>query len=148
MKIREVKLQDLKTIFKLEKKIFGENAFSKETIKKLIDDNEFFLKIEKGRLKKSLTGFVIVIKDRKDRANIINFLVDTKYQNLGIGTLLLRKIIEEIKKSKDVRKIILNVNVNNQNAIKLYKSHRFKKIKEISHYYNSGESSFLMELNI
>jgi ribosomal-protein-alanine acetyltransferase len=148
MKIKEVKLQDLKTIFKLEQKIFGKNAFSKETIKKLIGNNEFFLKIDKGRLKKSLTGFVIVIKDRKDRANIINFLIDTKYQNLGIGTLLLRKIIEEIKKSKEVRNIILNVNVNNQNAIKLYKSHGFKKIKEINNYYNSGESSFLMELNI
>jgi len=148
MKIKEVKLQDLKTIFKLEQKIFGKNAFSKETIKKLIGNNDFFLKIDKGRLKKSLTGFVIVIKDRKDRANIINFLIDTKYQNLGIGTLLLRKIIEEIKKSKEVRNIILNVNVNNQNAIKLYKSHGFKKIKEINNYYNSGESSFLMELNI
>ena len=148
MKIKEVKVQDLKTIFNLEHKIFEENAFSKETLRRLIDDNEFFLKIEKRKIKKSLAGFVIVIKDRKDRANIINFLINPTYQNQGIGTLLLNRTIEKINSIEDVKYIILNVNVNNQNAIKLYKKHRFKITKEIDNYYNNGESSFLMELNI
>lgn len=148
MKIKEVKLQDLKTIFKLELKIFEENAFSKETLKRLIENNEFFLKIEKGKVKKTMAGFVIVIKDRKDRANIINFLINPKYQNQGIGTLLLRKTLEETKVISDINIIVLNVNVNNQNAIKLYKKHRFKIIKEIDNYYNNGESSFFMELFI
>ena len=148
MTFKEVNLPDLKTIFELEKKIFKENAFSKETLRRLIEDNEFFLKIEKGKVRKSLAGFVIVIKDREDRANIINFLINPKYQNQGIGTLLLSKTIEKIKMIEDVKNIILNVNVNNQNAIKLYKKHRFKITKEVNNYYNSGESSFLMELNI
>ena len=147
MKIKEVTLQDLKRIFELERKIFGENAFSKQTLKRLIEDNEFFLKIEKGKIKKILAGFAIVIKDRKDRANIINFLINPKYQNHGIGTILLRKIIEKIKMIKDVKKIVLNVNVNNHNAIKLYKKHDFKIMKEIDNYYNNGESSYFMELN-
>ena len=148
MKIKEVNLPDLKAIFELERKIFKENAFSKETMRRMIEDNEFFLKIEFGKIKKSIAGFVIVIKDRKDRANIINFLINPKYQNQGIGTLLLSKTIEEIKIIEDVKNIILNVNVNNQNAIKLYKNHQFKITKEIDNYYNSGESSFFMELNI
>ena len=148
MKIKEVNLPDLKAIFELERKIFKENAFSKETMRRMIDDNEFFLKIEIGKIKKTLAGFVIVIKDRKDRANIINFLINPKYQNQGIGTLLLSKTIEEIKMIENVKNIILNVNVNNQNAIKLYKNHQFKITKEVDNYYNSGESSFLMELNI
>ena len=147
MKIKEVTLQDLKKIFVLERKIFEENAFSKQTLKRLIEDNELFLKIEVGKLIKVLAGFVIVIKDRKDRANIINFLVNPKYQNHGIGTILLRKVIEEIKSIKDIKLIVLNVNVNNHNAIKLYKNHHFKIIKEIHNYYNNGESSYLMELN-
>jgi len=148
MKIKEVRLQDLKRICILERKIFEENAFSKQTLKRLIEDNEFFLKIEIGKIKKSLAGFVIVIKDRKDRANIINFLINPKYQNHGIGTILLRRIIEELKTIKDIKNIVLNVNVNNHNAIKLYKKHHFKIMKEIDNYYNNGEKSFLMELNI
>jgi len=148
MKIKEVKFQDLKKITKLERKIFEENAFSKETLKRLIVDNEFFLKVEKGKLRKLLAGFVIVIKDRKDRANIINFLINPKYQSQGIGTILLRKTIEDIKMIKDINNIVLNVNINNRNAIKLYKNHQFNITKEIKDYYNNGESSFFMELNI
>ena len=144
MKIKEVNLPDLKAIFELERKIFKENAFSKETMRRMIEDNEFFLKIEFGKIKKTLAGFVIVIKDRKDRANIINFLINPKYQNQGIGTLLLSKTIEEIKMIENVRNIILNVNVNNQNAIKLYKNHQFKITKEVDNYYNSGESSLVI----
>jgi ribosomal protein S18 acetylase RimI-like enzyme len=147
MKIKKVTLQDLKKIVDLERKIFEENAFSKQTLKRLIEDNEFFLKIEIGKLKKVLAGFVIAIKDRKDRANIINFLINPKFQNHGIGTILLRKMIEEIRTIKDIKKIVLNVNVNNHNAIKLYKKHHFKITKEIENYYNNGESSYLMELN-
>ena len=147
MRIKKVTLQDLEKIVVLERKIFEENAFSKETLKRLIEDNEFFLKIEIGKLKKVLAGFAIAIKDRKDRANIINFLINPKYQNHGIGTILLRKIIEEIRTIKDIKKIVLNVNVNNYNAIKLYKKHHFNITKEIDNYYNNGESSYLMELN-
>ena len=147
MKIKEVTLQDLKKIFELERKIFEENAFSKQTLKRLIEDSEFFLKIEIGKLKKVIAGFVIVIKDRKDRANIINFLINPKYQNHGIGNILLKKTIEEIKAIKGIKNIVLNVNVNNNNAIKLYEKHHFKITKEIVNYYNNGESSFFMELN-
>ena len=147
MRIKKVTLQDLKKIVVLERETFEENAFSKQTLKRLIEDNEFFLKIEIGKLKKALAGFVIAIKDRKDRANIINFLINPKYHHHGIGTILLRKIVEEIRTIKDIKKIVLNVNVNNYNAIKLYKKHHFKITKEIENYYNNGESSYLMELN-
>ena len=147
MKIKEVKIRDLRKIFELEKILFKENAFSRETLKRLIEDHAFFLKIEIGKIKKTLAAFVIVIKDRKDRANIINFLVNPKYQNRGIGTILLRKTIEAIKPIEDIKKIVLNVNVKNQNAIKLYKKHQFEITKEINNYYNNGENSFLMELN-
>lgn len=146
MKIKEVAPQDLKKIYELERKIFQENAFSKQTLKRLIEDNEFFLKIEKGTIRKVIAGFVIIIKDRNDRANIINFLINPKYQNHGIGTVLLKKTIEEIKMIREIKNIVLNVNVNNYNAIKLYEKYDFKIMKEINNYYNNGESSFFMEL--
>ena len=41
MKIKNVKFWDLKQIYQLEQKVFEENAFSKDLLKKLI--SKFFL---------------------------------------------------------------------------------------------------------
>lgn len=149
MKIKNVKFWDLKQIYQLEQKVFEENAFSKDLLKKLISNNIMFLKSEIGMLRKKITGFIVVIKDNKDRANIVNFLINPKFQNRGYGTLLLQKAIEYLKKLNEITKIVLNVQASNNNAIKLYEKFNFKKDPNVlENYYQSGESAFLMELNI
>jgi ribosomal-protein-alanine N-acetyltransferase len=148
MEINKVSLKDLKQISKLERKIFKKNAFSKNLIKNLIKNNMLFLKLESGQNKKKLIGFVIVIRDKKDRANIINFLIDPEFQNRGFGSHLLQKAIDEIKKIKGIKKIILNVQISNSVAISLYERFEFKKNPDIlENYYQSGENAYLMELD-
>ncbi|MFX0188224.1 MAG: GNAT family N-acetyltransferase [Candidatus Hodarchaeota archaeon] len=143
MKIKEVTTKDLKEIHKLELKVFKEDAFSIDLIKKLIRRHTIFFKIIKTG---KIAGFVIILKDRKDRANIINLLINPKYQNKGYGSKLLKHTIEKIKKEdKNVKKIALNVKTNNSLAIKLYEKFNFKKIQKIENYYRSKESSYLME---
>ena len=97
MKTKEVKLRDLKKITALEEEVFIENAFRADLIGKLIENNLYFLKLEIGKIRKNLLGFIIVIKDRDDRANIINFLIKSKFQNKGYGSYLLQKTIEKVK---------------------------------------------------
>ena len=82
--------------------------------------NLFFLKLEKSSIKRQLIGFIIVIMDQKDCANIINFLISPKYHNKGCGSFLLNQAILKIKEFDEVKKIILNVNTNNSSAIKLW----------------------------
>lgn len=148
MEINKVSLKDLKQISKLERKIFKKNSFSKNLIKNLIKNNTLFLKLESGQNKKKLIGFVIVIRDKKDRANIINFLIDPEFQNRGFGSHLLQKAIDEIKKIKGIKKIILNVQISNSVAINLYERFEFKKNPDIlENYYQSGENAYLMELD-
>jgi ribosomal-protein-alanine N-acetyltransferase len=147
MEIKRVSSKDLKQIVNLEQKVFGKNAFSRNLIKNLIDNNALFLKLEDGKFKKKLIGFIIVIRDQKDRANMINFLVKPKYQNRGFGSYLLQKTIDEIKKIKGIKKIVLNVQISNSVAINLYKKFNFKRNPVIlENYYQSGESAYLMEL--
>lgn len=149
MKIKKVTLKDLTAISNLEHEVFTEDAFSKEVLEKLIHQNNIFYKLEKTGIKKILVGFVIVVKDRKDRVNIINFVINPKYQNKGYGSLLLKNTIERIKKTEeDINKIILNVKTNNSIAIKLYKKFNFRKIKRIENYYKSKQSAYLMEKEI
>ena len=149
MKIEEVNHKDLKKILSLERGVFKVNAFSPDLIRKLIEKNFCFLKLELGKIKRDLIGFIIVIKDQEGRVNIINFVVKSEFQNKGYGSFLLKKTIREIKKLKDIQKIILNVQENNSIAIKLYEKFKFKKNPKIlKNYYQSGENAYLMELNI
>ena len=52
--------------------------------------------------------------------------VNSKYQGLGIGTILLSEFENIAKKDKKIMKIILSVNPNNSNAIKSYKKNGWK----------------------
>ena len=146
MNIKKVTSKDLKKIRDIESMVFGKDAFSENLIKKLIKENLFFLKLEKSNIKKQLIGFVIVISDQKDSANIINFLINPKYQNKGYGSFLLNHTILKIKEFDKVKKIILNVNTNNPSAIKLYEKIGFQIIQKINNYYQLKDSAYLMEL--
>ena len=143
--IRDVRPRDLRKVLRLEREVFGQDAFSKELIKKLIFNNTFFLILYEGSLRKNLLGFIIGIKDRKDRMNIINFLIAPKYQLKGNGSFLLEKAIDITKDLKKVKKIILNVKTDNEIAIALYERFNFHIVKKIEGYYSSGDDGFLME---
>jgi ribosomal protein S18 acetylase RimI-like enzyme len=94
MRIRTVKKKDLYKITKLEKKIFQDQAFSKSLMKELLDQSLLFHKIEMKILFTKLIGFIILIKDMNDRANLINFAIKPKYQGRGYGTLLLKNSLD------------------------------------------------------
>ncbi|MFW9941626.1 MAG: GNAT family N-acetyltransferase [Candidatus Thorarchaeota archaeon] len=149
MIVKKVNSNDLKQVMILEKEVFGENAFSKQLMKELIHHNTFFLKLVNNNNKNDLIGFIIVIRDRLDRVNIINFLINPRFQNKGHGTLLLKNTLQRITQLEDIKRVVLNVQVNNTPAIKLYEKFNFKKEPDkIVNYYPSGESAYFMELSL
>ena len=149
MEIQSVNSKDLKEILNLETEIFKENAFSKQIMEDLIRHNTFFLKLVDDKNKYKLIGFIIAIRDKIDRINIINLLIAPRFQNKGFGAHLLKNIIERTMLLKEIKKMVLNVQVSNLPAIKLYKKFNFiKKTNEIINYYPSGESAYFMELEI
>ena len=143
MKIEEVSLGDIDQIIALEKRAFQKDAFTSELIRKLMRRNLFFLKIQ-DPASSELIGFIIVVKDREDRANIINFLINPTYHRKGYGSLLLRTTLQKIRNFREITRVVLNVKTDNLAAIKLYESHQFQIKKKIDNYYKSGDSSFLM----
>ena len=71
-----------------------------------------------------IVGFILIdLFD--DRAEVIDIAVSLLYRNKKIGDKLLKHIIE-ICKNKGCENITLEVKVNNQPAIKLYKNNGFK----------------------
>ena len=148
MRINQVVLDDLDQIAKMEKRTFKEDAFSKETIKKLIEQKIFFFKLISNKSKNKIIGFIIAIKDDEERVNIVNFLIQKKYRKNGYGTFLLDKTIEKIKELKEIKRIVLNVKITNKEAIALYKKFQFQIVQKINNYYHQKESAYLMVLRI
>lgn len=148
MEFENVKPQDLDKIYQIENRVFGDDSFSRDLIKKLIFRNLIFLKLISSKKKGEILGFVIVIKDKRDRANIINFLINPSYHSKGYGSALLQKTIEIIKNKEEISRIVLNVKTYNEKAIYLYKKYGFFIKKRIDEYYQSGDSSYKMQLEL
>ena len=146
MKIEKIKINDLSKINCLEKTTFKDDSFSKETIEQLIHNHTFFLKIVNNYEK--IIGYIIVLEQERNTLNIINFLIEDDYRNMGLGSYLLNHVLLEVKKSQIFKRIILNVRTSNLSALKLYKNYNFRIIREIDNYYHKGDNAYLMELNL
>ena len=90
-------------------------------------DNIFILSHPKpvGYLKARVT---------RDGIEIISILIDKDFRKLGIGKSLLNKILS-IALKKKIQNIFLEVSVENQIAINLYKKFNFIKVGKRKNYY-------------
>ena len=86
-------------------------------------------------------GF-IHIQNGLDIIDLLNIIVKPKYQNQGIGSVLLKYIID----NKQEKKIMLEVRSKNINAIKLYQKYDFKIINIRKNYYKDDDA-IIMERN-
>ena len=86
-------------------------------------------------------GF-IHIQNGLDIIDLLNIIVKPEYQNQGIGSVLLKYIID----NKQDKKIMLEVRSKNTNAIKLYQKYDFKIINIRKNYYKDDDA-IIMERN-
>lgn len=86
-------------------------------------------------------GF-IHIQNGLDIIDLLNIIVKPEFQNQGIGSILLKYIID----NKQDKKIMLEVRSKNINAIKLYQKYNFKIINIRKNYYKDDDA-IIMERN-
>lgn len=86
-------------------------------------------------------GF-IHIQTGLDIIDLLNIIVKPEFQNQGIGSILLKYIID----NKQDKKIMLEVRSKNINAIKLYQKYDFKIINIRKNYYKDDDA-IIMERN-
>jgi len=89
-----------------------------------------------------VVGFIIAIRKDIDEMRILMLAVDEKYRRQGIGSMLMRQIMI---KFPEIRRIYLEVKVNNKEAIKFYKKHGFKIKEKLNNFYTDGSPAYLME---
>ena len=85
-----------------------------------------------------IIGF-IHLNELAEEAEIINIVVAENNRKKGIGNQLLVYVIDKVK----TKKVTLEVEIDNNPAIKLYKKNGFKILSIRKSYYN-GKDAYLM----
>jgi ribosomal-protein-alanine N-acetyltransferase len=141
--IRTVKPEDLKNVYLIERLSFERPYPSSylETLAYL--SPETFLVV-------SLNGHIVGYSAsvlRGSEGHIISIAVHPNYRGIGIGERLLR---ENVKQLKDLgaKRVILEVKVDNIQALNLYRKLGFKIVKTLKNYYWDGADAYRMALNV
>ena len=124
--IKPVKKDDLLKLIEIEKDVFDYSASIEDFINYF---NEDTIKIWKV-LDQIVVGFIVFYRV-KDEIEIIKIGIMKSYQRKNYGSL----IINKIKKLNNIRKIFLEVSIENTQAINFYLKNGFKKIGIRKAYY-------------
>ena len=106
----------------------------------LVNSNSNFIV---AKYKKEVVGFA-GFKVLVDCADIMNIAVKKDFRNKGIGSLLLKSLID-LYDSLNLNSLNLEVNENNICAIKLYKKFGFKEISIRKNYYTNNQNAIIMK---
>ena len=124
------KKSDYKTLVQIERSIF-KNPISLNELKSFeMNESHVIWKIEKIKI----IGFVCFFHVR-DEIEIIKICIIKSHQRKNYGSIL----INEIKKL-NIKKIFLEVSIENVNAINFYLKNGFKKIGVRKGYYANDSS--------
>ena len=131
----------LEDISNLENKCFS-SPYSDNLIMKDIEDKNRTLLF--AHFKGEVIGYICYEKIL-DEMELLRVCVLEEFRQYKIATKLMEKMIEEFN-SGNFKKIFLEVDEENLNAVKLYEKFGFKKIGERKNYYQNGHNAFVYAL--
>ena len=137
--IRKVEEKDIQRIVELEEEIFGESLGYEMIHNELDNKNIWFRLIEENNEIIGYIGGIFYFED----GEILNFLIDNKYQNMGYGTKLFNSLMDEAKEN-GIKNVTLEVRENNVKGINFYKKNNFTQISIRKHYYKNGDNALVM----
>lgn len=137
--IKELQVADLNN-FKILCEEYKANFFDLYNISNIF--NNPFQKIYVYEQSKELVGFIFVEK-LYETLNILHIYITSAYRNQKKASLLLDYVLSD----SSIENIILEVNVNNKPAIKLYEKFGFQIINIREKYYN-GIDAYVMEKRV
>ncbi|MBK9293322.1 MAG: ribosomal protein S18-alanine N-acetyltransferase [Oligoflexia bacterium] len=120
------------------------NPWTKEAIKEELNLWAKTSKVLKNS-QDQVMGYVLV-RNLVDYYEITSIAVDKSIYRQGFGKMLLKNIIDEAKKSKNIKGLLLEVSQLNLAAVKLYEAFGFKQTRIRKAYYKDGSNALEMSL--
>lgn len=132
-----------------------------EQIKNVLQEqfDEFWnANVLKTELENPLSKYIVAIYNNNvvgyagiwraiDEGHITNIVTRKDKRNNKIATQMLEKIIKMTEDEK-LKCVTLEVNIKNENAIKLYKKFNFKEVGKRKKYYNNIDDAIIMTLSL
>lgn len=136
-------INDINEILEIEKNSFDWlDIFPKSLffyyLKKYSDN--FYVVLDKSE---SIIGYAILV-EKNENGYLLSIAVHPKNRNRGIAAFLM-EFLENKCKEKGYNKLILDVRMDNKNAIKVYKKLGLIKVGIKLGYYGDGENALMME---
>ncbi|MDD3476623.1 MAG: ribosomal protein S18-alanine N-acetyltransferase [Sulfurimonas sp.] len=142
MKIRKAGLSDSSELYALEQKLFLSKNYplSRASFYYHIKNNMLFV----AEIDKKIVGYILVLIKRKN-AKLYSIGVKEEFRGRKIAQNLLEFSIKELS-NIGFNSVLLEVRVDNHEAIKLYKKAGFIMKKSLNKFYLDGCDAYLMEL--
>ena len=139
--IRHMIESDITSVYNVERKSFP-YPFGQSLIQNIyLAAPELCLVIE---IRSEIVGFLLGGYTALPRqAHILSIAILQEYRGMGLGRKILNHFVDTIKKL-NYNSVKLEVNVNNQKAIKMYEEFNFKIESKVRKYYQDGSDAYLM----
>ncbi|PLS30311.1 ribosomal-protein-alanine N-acetyltransferase RimI [Bifidobacterium margollesii] len=138
---------DIMRMAELEADLFGRGAWSESMIRQELEApaRSYFAEAEsEGAPMRGYAGFWY----DGDDAELMTIGVDRRYQRRGIAAALMSRLIDEAR-DKGARRMLLEVRVDNEPALALYRSFGFEMMGRRKRYYQpEGIDAFTMSLEL
>lgn len=143
MIIREAKSSDLTDILEIEVVSFGSDSFSKKQFIYLITKAKgAFYVVQDGE--KVVAYISLSFHSGTRNLRIYSIAVHPDYRSKKLGQVLIDKAIE-FARTREAKKITLEVKVSNTAAIRLYQKNGFEPISIKCNYYHDGSDAYYMQ---
>jgi len=132
-------IDDIEQVHKIECEVFSKpwsiNAFKDE----MNNENAYYYVVEKDNKVIGYAGLWKIL----DEGHITNVAVSKKFQGQGLGTSLLKKLIEKTEKS-GIKSFTLEVRKSNTKAINIYKRLGFKEVGFRKNFYEEPKEDAII----
>ena len=127
----------LEEIMEIERRSF-KTPYSAQSMKKAFHFCPWKYGIVKNE---KIIGFIFTFKESRVAYHIVTFAVEPKYRKKGLGTKLINHMIEKTMEN-GAEEWRLEVETNNEGAIKLYEKEKFERGGTIINYYSTGRHAY------
>jgi ribosomal-protein-alanine N-acetyltransferase len=145
--LRQYRPEDFNRLLEIDQECFVEGiAYSREEMRYFLglSSARTLVAMEAGQIQ----GFIIADRSRQRRASrsmgrIITIDVLATARSSGLGSLLLAAAEKDLKEA-GCDHVVLEVAVDNQNALRFYKKHGYSVLKILPRYYLESVDGLLM----
>ena len=142
--VRRATINDLETLFEIERECFTLEAFTKQQMAFLLE-NPHNISLTAWKNNK-IAGFIIGLIQNSNETRIgrvYTLDVAVKHRRKGIGLKLLNEL-EQLFIEKGVKNSYLEARTDNVAARELYDKHGYTEVKQLKDYYSKGVHGILL----